>query len=262
MPAVPFPEGSIWYAYHPAKAAILPPVLLIHGAGGTHLDWPRVLRRLPNAATYVPDLPGHGRSTLPGRRSVEAYAEDIAALLERWNLGPVIVVGHSMGGAIAQVLALEVPDRVAGLVLIGTGARLRVHPDYIEHVRTAPEQVFAQVSKAMWSDRIPAEAEATRSKYVQALTASDPEVVYGDYVACDAFDSRGKLEAIRAPTLVIGGSEDRMTPLKFSQTLAESIPQAELVVVPGGSHMMTLEQPEAVGGAVRGWLARTDFAGT
>jgi pimeloyl-ACP methyl ester carboxylesterase len=50
--------------------------------------------------------------------------------------------------------------------------------------------------------------------------------------------------------------------LKFSQTLVESIPQAELVVVPGGSHMMALEQPEAVGGAVRDWLARTDFAGT
>lgn len=262
MPAVPFPEGSIWYAYHPAKAASLPPMVLIHGAGGTHLDWPGGLRRLPEAATYVPDLPGHGRSTLPGRQSVQAYAGDIRALLDTLSLGRVIVVGHSMGGAIAQVLALEAPDRVAGLVLIGTGARLRVHPDYIEHVRTAPEQVFAQVSAAMWSDQVSWEAQAARRAYVQTLTASDPEVVYGDYVACDTFDSRGRLEAIQAPTLVIGGSEDRMTPLKFSQYLAETIPQAELVVVPGGSHMMALEQPEVVGEAVRGWLARTDFSGT
>ena len=258
MPAVQLPEGSIWYAHHPATST-RPPLVWIYGAGGTHLDWPGTLRRLPATATLVPDLPGHGRSSLPGRDSIAAYAGDVLALLDALDVRRVIVGGHSMGGAIAQTLALDFPARVAGLVLIGTGARLRVHPDFIDHVRTAPELVFAQVGAALWGDSLPAEAEASRHQYTQALAANGPEVVYGDYVACDAFDSRARLAAIGVPSLVIGGSEDRMTPPKFSHYLAETIPGAELVMVAGGSHMLALEQPEVVGGAVRDWLARSDF---
>jgi len=261
MPAVQFPEGKLWYARHPARAATLLPVLLIHGAAGTHLDWPGTLRRLPGRMTLVPDLPGHGRSTVPGRQDVDAYTRDIVALLAALDVGRVIAIGHSMGGAIAQVLALDFPERIAGLVLIGTGARLRVHPDFLEHVRTEPERVFAQVGAALWGEHLPAEAETVRHQYVQALAANDPEIVYGDYVACDTFDTRGRLEAIRVPTLVVGGTEDRMTPPKFSRYLAETIPGAELVMVAGGSHMLALEQPEVVGEAVRDWLARTDFSG-
>jgi pimeloyl-ACP methyl ester carboxylesterase len=231
----------------------IPSVVLVHGAGGTHLDWPAELRRLPGAAVLVPDLPGHGRSSLPGRRDVADYAADLARFLAQVEPEPVIVIGHSMGGAIAQILALHYPQLISGLVLIGTSPRLKVHPTIIEQVLTQPEQVFAQFADWIWAETVP---QAIRGQGIKRMAALDPVVVQGDYVACDAFDSRGQLAGIAVPTLVIGSTADQMTPLKFSITLAEEIPNAERYTVEGSGHMIQLERPQQVADAITKWLAR------
>jgi pimeloyl-ACP methyl ester carboxylesterase len=82
----------------------------------------------------------------------------------------------------------------------------------------------------------------------------DPAVLYGDLVACDRFDIRHRLGEIEAPALVIGATEDRMTPLRFAQYLAENLPHAELRVLEGAGHMMALERPEEVASAVKGFV--------
>ncbi len=246
MPTQKTSRGPLWFADH--RREDLPPLLLIHGAGGSHLDWPPGLRKLGSLAV---DLPGHGKSPGPGRRSIQDYADDLLALLDALNLTQAVIMGHSMGGAIAQTIALSAPDRVRGLILIGTGAKLRVHPDILARVATDPQAVAAQLKDWMWGSSTP---DALRETGYQQMLSVDPLVIQGDYAACDVFDIRDRISQINASTLVIGGTEDQMTPHKFSAYLAESITNATLVTVEGGGHMMALEQPEVVTAAVQRWL--------
>jgi pimeloyl-ACP methyl ester carboxylesterase len=84
-------------------------------------------------------------------------------------------------------------------------------------------------------------------------------VAWGDYIACDTFDMRERLTAIRVPTLVVCGREDRMTPVKYSEFLAQRIPQAELSVIEQAGHMVMLEQPAAFNAALGDWLGTQRF---
>lgn len=253
MPHIQTNAGELYYAGpKPPLQVDSPPLLLVHAAGGTRLDWPPGLRRLPDATVLALDLPGHGKSPGPGRDSIDAYAEVVIALLDALQLQRVIVAGHSMGGAIAQTLALAHPERVAGLVLIGTGAKLGVHPDILERVIPAQAEVGRLLHDWMWGDSTPAEL---RDRGYELFMTIPPEVIHGDYAACNAFDIRHRLGEINAPALIIGGTADRMTPHKFSAYLAEHIRDSRLVTVEGGGHLMMLEQPDAVAGAIRDWLA-------
>jgi pimeloyl-ACP methyl ester carboxylesterase len=103
-----------------------PPLVLVHGAGGTHRHWPEELRALPGRRVLALDLPGHGGSPGPSLSSIGAYARSVLAALDALEIPSAVLAGHSMGGAIALTLALEAPSRVAGLALVATGAKLRV----------------------------------------------------------------------------------------------------------------------------------------
>src|SRR2546430_629337 len=110
---MPAPHGT-YYAGTGTNAPGAPP-LLVPCSGGSHLDWPGSLRRIAGRRVLTIDLPGHGRSPLPGRQSVTAYAFDVIGLFDTLAIPAAVIVGHSLGGAIAQQLALFQPDRVAGL---------------------------------------------------------------------------------------------------------------------------------------------------
>ena len=99
----------------------LPPSYLIHGAGGHHLYWPPQIRRLTGYRVYALDLPGHGRSGGSGQQTIDSYTTAVKDWLIEVNLHSAVFVGHSMGSAIALSLALNYPDHVLGLVLIGGG---------------------------------------------------------------------------------------------------------------------------------------------
>lgn len=254
MPFVALDGTRLWYApYHLDQESPFPPVVLVHGAGGTHLDWPAALRRLPGCRVITLDLPGHGRSDLPGRQSVDAYAADVIALLDALALPEVVIVGHSMGSAVGLTLGLAQSDRVAGLVLIGSGAKLRVHPDFLSRIRSEPEWVYARLGEWLWGAGIP---DAMRRMARERMAEVSPFVTYGDYLACNTFDVLDQLGAIQPPTLVIAGTEDQMTPLKYSHTLVEAMPHAQLVVVQDAGHMLPLEQPAVVMDAIVDWLAQ------
>lgn len=252
MPEIALPHGPLWVAEHGRQESPYPPIIFVHGAGGSHLDWPATLRRMPDAHVFALDLPGHGRSAGPGHQQISAYAAVIVALLDALEIEQAIIGGHSMGGAITQTLALEYADRVAGLILVGTGARLRVHPDILGSILDDPDLVYDTITNWAWGENVP---EDMRALGRQRLGTNDPQSVYGDYLACNKFDIMAQVAQIAAPTLVIGGTADRMTPLKYGAYLAEQIGGAELVTVEGGGHMMALEQPDLVGAAVSNWLA-------
>ncbi|MGQ9586265.1 MAG: alpha/beta fold hydrolase [Anaerolineae bacterium] len=252
MPFIPVQGERLFYARHRGGLRATP-LLLIHGAGGSHLQWPAALRRLPDADTYVPDLPGHGRSKGAGRQSIAAYRDAILGFMDGIGMERSALAGHSMGGAIALEMALRYPNRLMGLVLIGSGARLRVAPALLEGLQTDFRGAVEQLCAWLFAESAP---EQLRRTARQQLLAASPQVVYGDFLACDRFDVMGELGRVETPTLVVCGTADRMTPLKYSQHLAGAIPGARLETIPGGGHMVMLEQPETVAQAVRAFLGR------
>lgn len=227
----------------PAKRAHEAALLLIHGAGGTHLTWPRELRRLDCADVFAVDLPGHGRSSRLGRTTVEAYADTVSELIDALQLKQLFLMGHSMGGAIALALALRSRPAIAGLILIGTGARLRVTDQILSMVLSDYDRAVNSIAQYSWADTAP---ETLVRSGQELLMAQDPAVVHGDYTACNNFDVMGRLGEISVPTLVISGSEDRLTPVKYGDYLSKSIPGAQHRLVEGGGHMMALEQGSKV----------------
>jgi pimeloyl-ACP methyl ester carboxylesterase len=251
MPSIETRQGSQYYTDHRREGMTQPPLLLIHGAGDTHLAWAIAIRKLNSIAV---DLNGHGKSHGDGRTTISDYAADIIALMDALNLKQAIIGGHSMGGAIAMTLALTHAERVRGLVLIGTGAKLSVHSDILSKITTAQAEVGELLKTWLWSKATPQEMRDLGYTAFMQLRAS---VIYGDYLACNAFDLRTRLAEIAQPALVIGGTEDMMTPLRYSEYLAAHLPNAELVTLAGGGHQMGLEQPQVVAAAVAGWVKAT-----
>jgi pimeloyl-ACP methyl ester carboxylesterase len=222
-----------------------PPLVLIHGAGGSSLHWPPQLRRLLGYEVYALDLPGHGDSPGSSAETIIEKAEAVMTWKAALGLGSCVFTGHSMGGAIAQTLALDQPESVAGLVLVGTGGRLRVHPDIL--AMTATDEGFAQTVQVIltWSYSTSADERLVELAGKRMLQVP-AQIVHADYLACDRFDLLPRIKEIHCPTLVICGGEDQLTPPKYSQYLVEQIPGASLLIVEGAGHMVMLEQPEVV----------------
>jgi len=227
-------------------------LVLVHGAGGSHLDWPAPLRRLKGANVYDLDLPGHGRSEGPGRSSVADYRDFTLAFLDALGLEKAIVVGHSMGGGIALDFALHYPDRLAGLILVGSGARLRVAPAILTGILSDFEATVDLVCNYAFGSGA---TEQLKRLGRQRLLNTPAEVLHGDYAACDAFDVMERLGEVRCPTLVIGGTADVLTPPKYSVYLFDHIPEAELVLVNAAGHMVMLEKPEIVARVISQFVA-------
>ncbi len=222
-----------------------PPVILLHGAGGSHLYWPANIRRLVGYDVYALDLPGHGRSTQTLQQSIQAYAESIVEWMASAGLQQAIVIGHSMGSAIAMTMAIASPQLIVGLGLLGAGARLRVNPQVLDQIGAAETFLATvhKVTKWSFSSNAPEILTALAEK---RLAEAGPQVLQGDFWACNAFDVRDNLAQITQPTLIICGQEDKMTPVQESHYLAENIPNARLELVPEAGHMLMLEKPERV----------------
>ena len=252
MPIATTARGAIRYL-RANSAASGRPLLLMHGAGGAAMAWPPALRRLAGQPVYAVDLPGHGESGGGGRKRIAEYAADLAELAVAEGWPPLTVCGHSMGGAISQQLALAHPERVTSLILIGTGARLRVNPSILEQCLNDTDAVIARIQRWGWA---PGSDETQMALAEEQLRAIPPPVLHGDYLACHRFDMRERLGEIRQPALVCCGSRDKMTPLSLSEELAARLPAAELRVFAGAGHMLPLERPQAMAAALSEWLAR------
>ena len=235
-----------------AYDASLPSLLCVHGAGGQGMLFRAQLSGLAREANLAAiDLPGHGDSPGPSYESIEDYAGWLADFIECGPIRP-IVLGHSMGGAIAQTLAVNRPELISGLVLAATGARLKVSPALMENFRNDYEKACADLVSMAYSS---AANPALLRQAKEELLATPLEVVLADFGACDRFDLRESLSLISQPTLLVVGTHDRMTPVKYSTYLESNISNAKLEIIEGAGHGLYLEKPNPFNQAVREFLS-------
>lgn len=212
-----------------------PTLVLLHGAGGTGAVMGPLCDALAPLRACAPTLPGRAGSTGTPRTSIEAMAAVVVAVADALALPPFVVMGHSMGGAIAQELALRCPARLHGLALVSTGARLRVAAPILDYWRAAAERGVAESTCAAAFQPGADFAEVAR---VAALElAVPPATTLCDWEATHAFDRVGALDALDVPTVVVSGDADLLTPPKYARYLAEHLKHARLVLVPGAGHL-------------------------
>jgi len=218
-------------------------LVFIHGAGENHKVWTYQTNRFPDSLAI--DLPGHPDGE--GENTIEGYATFVDGFLAQKRLSSVVLAGHSMGGAIVLKLALEAPSYLRGIVLVATGAKLRVTPFILEGIKTD----YANATKLIMDYAFsPETSDWLRERSLIELQRIRPEVVLGDFEACDKFDRMKDIQRIRTPSLIICGSEDKLTPVKYSEYLSRNISGSRLVVIQGAGHMVMIEKPDHVNAAI------------
>ncbi len=227
-------------------------LVFVHGSGGSHLHWNYQRQYFQKSYNIVAvDLPGHGDASPLGEESVEAYAKHLLRLIQSLPGHSICIFGHSLGGAIAQIFALLYPEYLEALVLIGTGARLRVKPEILTGIEKRFEVTVKLINDYSYSSKAPRELI---QRGVEAMLKTSPRVLYGDYASCDRFDIMEQVADIQVPTLVLCGSDDLLTPPKYSQYLAKKIKNAKLEIIDGAGHMVMIERPEEFNPRVREFL--------
>lgn len=237
--------AGLYYFAHRAEDLARPPVVLLHGAGGHHLYWPPQVRRLHNERILAVDLPGHGKSAGVGHHSIADYADEVIRFVESLKLSKVVLVGHSMGGAIALQVAIKYPQRVLALGLLGSAARLSVNPTLLR-LASDPSKVAETVHTIIENSFAPGTSARLKELAGQRMAESRPSVLYGDLLACNAFDASAEASQVAVPTLILFGDDDRMVPVASGRALRRAIPGARLEMLPDAGHMLMLEQPERV----------------
>jgi len=234
------------------------PIVLLHGLGSCGSDWGLQLPALADRHRVITfDLPGHGRSPLPsGPVTIAAMAHDVAEVLRRLTLGPVHLVGLSLGGCVALALAAGFPEDVRTLTLVNTFAKLRPAGargvgrmlKRVALLTVAPIPVMAaSVARDLFP--LPDQEHLYRAA-VESLGRTSRRSYAASMRALARVDLREELASIRCPTLVIAGARDPTVPLAAKELLARRIPGARLLVIPESRHATNIDQPEAFNRAV------------
>jgi len=241
-------------------------LLFLHGLGGGHHAWDRQLAFFAEHgyAAHAWDQPGYGHSPLVEPYNLEQVSAALRRLIESLGSEPVILVGHSMGGYIAQEAYARFPHLVKALVLgftspgfaerSGDFARqfIAARVGALDQGKSMPE-LAAQLMPTMRGTISDAEGLAR----AQAIMGAIAPATYRKAVELlTTFDGRNNLKNISVPALLIAGSDDKTAPPEVMQRMAKEIPGTEFVVLRGCGHLGPMDQPDAFNGVLESFLRR------
>jgi pimeloyl-ACP methyl ester carboxylesterase len=229
-------------------------IIFLHGAGGSSHFWKAQVEGLAERVNAEAiDMPGHGRSGNDGKNMIGDYARAVIEFLDVIDTPRTIPCGLSLGGAIVQQLLLDFKDRFEAGILIGTGARLKVLPAIFEAIEKDYTGFVEMICKLASSEKTDARvSRAFRDDFIKCK----PEVVYGDFRACNAFNVMERLPEISVPVLVISAEDDKLTPPKYAGFLEDGIPHAVRKHIHDAGHIAPMEKPREVNQAIVEFLDR------
>lgn len=230
-------------------------LVLLHSAGATPAVWDRVRRHLKGIPVLVPPLPGR-EGAGPPADDVATHGAAVLAAMDGAGVSRATLAGHSLGGAVALWLALNRPERVAGLGVLNAGARMRVAPQMLEALPEGLAPMVEMVALSNFPEGAPREWIDERRALYEAVGGL---TLLADLTACDRFDVLDRLWEIRCRTQVLAGAEDTLTPPRFARLMSERVSAARYIAYPGAGHMLPFERAAEVAGELAVlWAATLD----
>jgi len=265
-------DGARLYYYAAGSRGAGEPVVFVHGFATSGHLWRDVVALMPAGRRLVVlDLLGHGRSDPPGRRplGLRAHAERLVALLDALGIASACIVGHGIGGGVAQALAVQQPERVTRLALVASVAFDRWTPRDVRIAR-AMLPVTRHLPPAWLLSMVRAELERGYVDPVRATHAIDRyarpfvseagrDALVRHVAALDARESGtigARLRDLTMPACVIWGAQDPFLPLALGQRLADEIPGATFDVVAEARHFLPEDAPRQVADSLTALLER------
>ena len=223
-------------------------LIFIHGAGGCKESWYYQTQFFKGSEAI--NLPGHPDGVLCP--TINEYAVWLRNYINKKGYENVILAGHSLGGGIALRYALSFLENPRGIILVGSGARLRVHPDFLRILEKAvnDENLLEHFTAPIYSL-----IEPDLSIILKKRSIENKAIAYlNDMKACDKFDVIEELDSINIPLLAICGDQDILTPPAYSNFLAKRMSNAQVVIVSGGTHMVHAEKPVKINQAIKEFI--------
>jgi len=224
-------------------------IIFVHGSGAYGDIWRYQTDYF--AGSHAVNLPGHPHGQV--LKSVEECVDWLRKYIKGRGCKDVVLAGHSFGGAIVLMYALRYPWELKGIVIIGSGARLRVDPVYM-----TPCEDAIKGDGQNWYELVENMYRLTPAGYnreiIEKQKAIGPAVMLNDFLCCDKFDVMDRVHEIKLPALIICGELDAMTPVKYANYLGAKIANSKVLIVPQAGHFVLAEKPEVVNKAIEDFL--------
>jgi pimeloyl-ACP methyl ester carboxylesterase len=207
-------------------------LFFLHGLGGNIYNWAYQIKHFSDSYQVIAlELPGHGRSPGKGATSIEDYTALLHGFFEAMHLDKIILIGHSMGGAIALDYALKYQGSLKALGLVAAGAKFEISTQTLIKMKDNIESIFGALDKA----------KEKMKDIDERLVTNDLNVMMGDVVAARKFNVTKLLPQVRIPTLIVCGTEDPLISTTTVEYLRDHIPEAQLFLIEGAGHMVMVE---------------------
>jgi pimeloyl-ACP methyl ester carboxylesterase len=207
-------------------------VFFLHGLGGNIYNWAYQTKYFSETNNVVSlELPGHGRSSGKGGAAIEYYTDLLVKFFDVMEMDNIVIVGHSMGGVVSLDFSFKYPERVKALVLVATSAKFDIPTQKLMELKNDMESIFGSLEKAR--DKM--------KDIDERLVTNDMMVLLGDVMAIKKYDGVSHLSELKMPTLVVGGADDVLAPVDYSEQLHANIKNSELQIIEHAGHMVMVE---------------------
>lgn len=238
------------------------PILFLHGVGSDKSVWAPQLAHFGKSRRAVAlDYPGYGESEFVNGATRDDYAASILAAMDALGIGRAHICGLSLGGVVAIAIHAAAPERCASLIIADSFA---VHPDgqgiHDRSVAASQSMTMRELAEARSSALLGSAATPQlRNEVIDAMAMIDPVAYRIGAEAVWLADQRDRARAIDAPTLILVGEEDRITPPALSEELGDLIQGSRLEHIAGAGHLANAEQPDAFNGAIESFLSEQSY---
>lgn len=207
-------------------------VFFLHGLGGNIYNWAYQTKYFSETHNVVSlELPGHGRSSGKAAAAIDVYSSLIREFFAMMHIENVVFVGHSMGGVVALDFSFKYPEMVKALVLVATSAKFDIPAAKLMELKNNLEAIFGSLEKA----------KEKMKDIDERLVTNDMMVMLGDFMAVKKFDGTSHLSELKMPTLVIGGNDDILAQVSYSEQLHANIKNSQLKIIEHAGHMVMVE---------------------